>query len=390
MTSERAVAAVGRGEEKPTGRRDGRGDDRSLAELVRIRAALAAGLAPVEALASVTEGPLVAVASAARLGRPLDELADASTERLPAHQQLLLRALAVAERAGQGGTAGVDHALAAIRDARAGERLLRIRSAQARGTANLLGAVPVGAWVLLIGVDPEALAFYGTPAGVVTGVLAVVGMAAGRWWSRRLVERAATAAAGDDMLQPADPPFDMRRAAAVGAPVALLVALAGAPLGGLVAAAAAGAVVGRGRSRPVDVSAGGTAEIVDLLALAMASGLSPSAAVGLVADVGPPAGRRDLMVAHRRLEAGWSPAAAFDHTRLRPLGQLLDAVDRWGAPAAPHLRAFADDLRADRSQAAEEAAERAQLALVFPTTLLILPSFALAIVPPLVWIGFAS
>jgi hypothetical protein len=54
------------------------------------------------------------------------------------------------------------------------------------------------------------------------------------------------------------------------------------------------------------------------------------------------------------------------------------------------LRGLARDLRAERLTAAEEAAERTQLLLVFPTTLLTLPAFALAVVPPLVWLGFAN
>jgi len=69
---------------------------------------------------------------------------------------------------------------------------------------------------------------------------------------------------------------------------------------------------------------------------------------------------------------------------------VLAATERWGAPAEPALRRLAADLRADRRAAAEEAAERAQLALVFPTTLLTLPAFTVGAVPPMLWSAFSG
>ena len=365
-----------------------------MPDLVAIRAALAAGLAPVEALGAARGGPLSEVAAAARLGRPLAEIAD---ERLTtdAGGQLLLRALAVAEHAGHGGAAGVEQALSAIREARATDRLLRVKTAQARGTARLMAAVPVAAWALLVGLDRDAVGFYTTPPGMVTGALALLGMFSGRWWSTRLIRRAASAAQNADPLRTVEHGWDLRRGLAVAAPIGVVLLLAGqlllAGVLGLVAMVVVAAIAGRPRrDEEADVSQGGTAELVELLALALDSGLSPAAAVGLVAQVGPPAGRADLEIAHRRLMAGWRPRAAFERTRLVLLGDLLDAVEQWGAPLSPALRALAEDLRAQRRASAEEAAERAQLALVFPTTLLTLPAFALAIVPPLVWIGFAN
>ena len=388
-----------------------------LSELVRVRAALAAGLAPAEALATVPYGPLAAVASSARLGRSLGDLADAAVVagpadvtrrrwlprrrptsaeggheplRLEPHEHLLVRALAIAEQAGRGGTTGVDQALSAVRDTRAATRLLQARTAQARGTATLLAALPLAAWTLLVGFDPSALAFYRTPPGVLTGVLACAGMLSGRWWSRRLLDRATRAAAAIDPLQPPVPPRHVRRALVVAVPAVIVVAAAVGPA----PAVLVGALVALGTARrpggTVDLSAGGTAELAELLALALSSGLAPAAGVGLLALTGPPAARRDLTVAHRRLQAGWHPAAAFGGTRLTAIGELLDAVARWGAPATASLQELAADLRHQHRVATEEAAERAQLALVFPTTLLTLPSFALAIVPPLVWAGLAS
>ncbi|HUH06873.1 MAG TPA: type II secretion system F family protein, partial [Egibacteraceae bacterium] len=77
-------------------------------------------------------------------------------------------------------------------------------------------------------------------------------------------------------------------------------------------------------------------------------------------------------------------------TGLARLGEALAASERWGAPSAPALRQLAEELRADRRAAAEAAAERAQIALIFPTTLLTLPAFVLAVVPPLLWTAVAG
>ena len=359
-------------------------------DLVRIRAALAAGMSPVEALNTAKHTAVRDIAAAVRLGGNLTGQADKHPE-VDVGVQLLLRALAVAERAGSGGSTGVEQALTAIRETRGTHRLLRIKTAQARGTATLMAVVPVAAWLLLVGFDGAAIRFYTTPPGMVTGLIAVLGMWAGRQWSQRLVERAAQAADMADPLQPRPPGMDLRRAVVVGVPVALMLAMPA----GVVAGAFIGLAVGAAAARPrrtagVDLHGGGTPEAVELLALALSSGLSVVAAVGVVAEMGPPASREHLTRAHRRLEAGWTPAGAFDRTPLASLGDLLEAVDRWGAPAAPTLRGYAEELRAVRRVAAEEAAERTQLALVFPTTLLTLPAFALAIVPPLVWIGFGD
>ncbi|MBA2316164.1 MAG: hypothetical protein H0V93_00005, partial [Euzebyales bacterium] len=70
--------------------------------------------------------------------------------------------------------------------------------------------------------------------------------------------------------------------------------------------------------------------------------------------------------------------------------EVLAATHRWGAPAAPALRHLAAELRADRRAAVAAAAERTQLHLIFPTTMLMLPAFALAVVTPLVWTAFAG
>jgi hypothetical protein len=97
-----------------------------------------------------------------------------------------------------------------------------------------------------------------------------------------------------------------------------------------------------------------------------------------------------LAAAGRRLSGGWTADAAFTDTGLASLGVVLAAAERWGAPAAPALRQLAGDLRADARAAAEEAAAKVELRLVFPTTLLTLPAFVLGVVPPLLRAALAG
>jgi hypothetical protein len=141
---------------------------------------------------------------------------------------------------------------------------------------------------------------------------------------------------------------------------------------------------------PADLRGGGTPETAELLAIALGAGLPPVAALTEVAALGPPAARRGLADAARRLHGGWPLAEAFEGTDLDAVGAALAATARWGAPAEPALRRLAAEVRADRRAAGEAAAERAQLALLFPTTLLTLPAFVLAVVPPVLWTAFTG
>lgn len=369
---------------------------RTAVVFTEIRAALAAGAAPGAALvAGVDHGgqpaaPLTDVARAVRLGRPVADAAETVATGDPV-LDLLVRALGIAERTGSGGIAAVDQALAAAEEEAEAARRVRTRTAQARGTARILTALPVLAWLGFVLLDGALLAFYATPAGLATAVLAAGLVTAGTLWSRRIVGRAAGAAARRDPLQPPRPPPDVARAAALAGPPALLLSVAFGPGPGLAVAAVLAAAGLRRRGPPaVDVRAGGAAETVELTAVALASGLSPTAAVAAVAPLAPPAGRSALDAAARRLAGGWPPDAAFGDTGLATLGAVLAASERWGAPAAPALRRLAAQLRAERRAAADEAAERVQLALVFPTTLLTLPAFTVGVVPPMVWSAFTG
>jgi len=427
--------------------------DRSVV-LVEVRAALAAGASPGAALAAAVDhdphagAPAVALAQAVRLGTPLADLAP-HVATGDAALDLLVRALAVAERTGGGGLAAVDQALAAAAEAAEADRRLSARTAQARGTAAVLTVLPLAAWGLLVVLDPGLLRFYATGPGAATGTLAVVLALAGRRWSSRIVARAGRAAADADPLTPRAAPPDRRRAATAAVPALVVVTLAAGPLPGVAAAVAAAAVAlhpprlpahrsrppgahpaggarpsraarahrsrpagARGR-RPDGVpqpgpaavasagagaggggagvaAGGGAAEAVELLAVALAAGLTAAAAAAVVAGLGPPAARPALSLAAHRLRGGWDATDALAGGGLAAAGRVLAAADRWGAPAAPALRHLAADLRSRRRAAAEEAAERAQLALVFPTTLLTLPAFTVGAVPPMLWSAFSG
>jgi Flp pilus assembly protein TadB len=299
--------------------------------LAGLRAALSAGASPAAALSQcASEGVLSSVVRAVRVGQPLAAAAAVVDTGDPA-ADLLVRALGVADQAGVGAVRAVEQALDSVREEAAVRRLLRVRTTQAHGAARVLTTLPVVLWALLVLIDRRALAFYATVPGVVTGLTAIMLVAAGQVWSRRIVGAAGRAAATAD------------------------------PCGG------------------------GAAETIDLVAVAMAGGLSPPAALQTVAAVAPPPTRQALASVSRRLSAGWTAEAAFAGTGLVGLGDVLATVERWGAPSGPVLGRLAADIRAEIRAAVEEASERVELHLVFPTTLLTLPAFALGIVPPLLW-----
>jgi Type II secretion system (T2SS), protein F len=165
----------------------------------------------------------------------------------------------------------------------------------------------------------------------------------------------------------------------VAVPLTLWLGLLPAAVGAMAAGFAAA------RRRPGASGGGGAAETVSLLAVALGAGMAPAAAFAEVAAVAPAAAQPLLHSAARRLAGGWRCDEALADTPLASVGATLAAAQRWGAPAVPALRALADDLRADRRAAVEVAAERLQLTLIFPTTLLTLPAFVLGVVPPLLW-----
>lgn len=307
--------------------------------LIELRAAVTAGVAPGVALAHAARRhpdalpALAPVAGTLALGAPI---ADA-IGRLPADDALagpLVRALAIAETCGAGALDAVGQAEHALREEEELRRRLDVRTAQARGTLRVLAVVPAASVALIAVVQPVALRFYAQPLGRVFGLAAVVLALGARRWAAVIVARVAGEAAAAD------------------------------PLGAV---------------------PGGAAAVAELIATALSAGLAPAAAVAMAARFAPDGARRPLQAAAAHMDAGSPARDAFASGALAALGTALDAALRWGAPAQHALRGYAEAVRADRRAALEAAAERAELQLVFPTTLLTLPSFGLVVVPPLLW-----
>lgn len=127
---------------------------------------------------------------------------------------------------------------------------------------------------------------------------------------------------------------------------------------------------------------------VDLLAAALRAGAPPESAVLVVGEaLTGPVGDR-LIGVGRALRAGLPAAEAWDRLADVPgAGRLVRAAVRStdsGAALTGTLERLADDLRADRSAAAEAEAQRAGVLAVLPLGLCFLPAFLLTGVVPVV------
>jgi Flp pilus assembly protein TadB len=331
---------------------------------------------------------LASVARAVQLGQPLERAARSESSGGASGPGPLLRALALAQRCGQGGVEAVDVALRIRHDALLDDQRLQAKSAQAAGTAKLLTLLPLAAWALLILIDPVALRFYATPLGWGCGAGTAGLAAAGQRWSRRQVAHAARAAALADPLAKAAQPFDRTRATVVALPIAVTVAVVGHPLLAVVVAAVVGARAGRAVAPTPPPCR--SLELVALLRLVLASQTGVVAALELVADVLPPPIDAEMRRTAGRLRSGSDIEDAFAATGMAEIGAVLSITERWGVAPTASLDLLGESIRAQQQAAAEIAAERVQLALVFPTTLLTVPAFVLAVVPPLVWTALAG
>jgi Flp pilus assembly protein TadB len=126
----------------------------------------------------------------------------------------------------------------------------------------------------------------------------------------------------------------------------------------------------------------------DLLAAALRAGAPVDRAAAAVADaLGGPLGER-LERTARSLRLGAGPSEAWAHLSDVPGAHRLVAAairsSASGGALAGALTRLADDLRADRSVAAEAAARRAGVLIVLPLGLCFLPAFLLAGLVPVV------
>ena len=190
---------------------------------------------------------------------------------------------------------------------------------------------------------------------------------------------------------PADPTVARRLGAAMVAGVAVLPVI---PLMALPAALVAWAVpsvrAGRREQRRRAMVASGLAEVVELLALAVGSGLTVHLALAQVARRadGPLADELSRVVDEvalgRRLADALDDVPARAGEGLRPLVAALVASERYGAPLGAGLDRLADEVRRDRRRRAEEAARKVPVKLLFPLVTCTLPAFGLLTVAPLI------
>jgi pilus assembly protein TadC len=126
----------------------------------------------------------------------------------------------------------------------------------------------------------------------------------------------------------------------------------------------------------------------DLLAASLRAGAPVDRAAAAVADaMGGPLGERLARTA-RSLRLGAAPPEAWAHLRDVPgTDRLVAAAIRSsasGGALAGALGRLADDLRDDRTVAAEAAARRAGVLIVLPLGLCFLPAFLLAGLVPVI------
>ena len=175
------------------------------------------------------------------------------------------------------------------------------------------------------------------------------------------------------------------------APVLLLGGAAG-----LVAAAVATVVVHRalGAREPASVRrrreavARSLPHVVDLLAVTLASGASPSAALSAVAAAAEGPVAEDLRAAEHSLRLGRDPVRVWREVARRPglatLGRSMSRAVESGASVSEALHRLADDLHASARLDAESKARAVGVRAAAPLGLCLLPAFVLVGVVPLV------
>jgi len=139
-------------------------------------------------------------------------------------------------------------------------------------------------------------------------------------------------------------------------------------------------------------------DALDLLVISMEAGLGIDQAMARVGDeirLTSPALADEFQIINReqragkpRLDAWRSMAERVDIDFVRQFVTMLVQTERFGTPIANALGQFADALRTRRTQAAEEAAAKAGVKLLFPLVFFIFPSiFVVALGPAIIAMG---
>jgi len=127
----------------------------------------------------------------------------------------------------------------------------------------------------------------------------------------------------------------------------------------------------------------------DLLAAALAAGLTPYLALEVVARLGPEPAAGLCRAALAATGAGQRLADALDAEAVRsralaPLLALLAASERSGAPVGAALGRLAASIRGRLRRRAQARARTVPVRLLFPLVFLVLPAFLVPTVAPVV------
>jgi tight adherence protein C len=188
------------------------------------------------------------------------------------------------------------------------------------------------------------------------------------------------------------PPTRYRRTVVILVVVTAVVATASPPLA--VAIGAGGWVWPRWRAaarvrRHEQAVLGELPEVVDLLLIAVASGLNLRLAIEAVGERGPPQFGAALRRAAADIGEGARVADAVEAALVplgdsaRPLATAILGSARYGMSLTAALDRLAIETRQLRRRQAEEAIRRVPVKLLFPLVLLVLPAFVLLTVVPL-------
>jgi tight adherence protein C len=181
---------------------------------------------------------------------------------------------------------------------------------------------------------------------------------------------------------------------------ALVLPLGGVPLAVIVGAAVWAAPGARRRAAQRRLRAAvidDLPDVIDLIRLAVESGLNVSGALAVVAEHGPDAGPlvEALRSTRRQADLGESLVTALGAVAslgepARPLHEAVVAAHRHGVPLAPALDRAAAEARDARRRAREEAARRLPVQLLFPLVFCTLPALLVLTVVPLLLRSFPA
>lgn len=134
------------------------------------------------------------------------------------------------------------------------------------------------------------------------------------------------------------------------------------------------------------------ADAMDLMVIAVEAGLGLNAALNRVGEeLGSthPDLHRELELVNLEIRVGRSREDALRNLAertgvddVRSFVALLIQADRYGSSIAKAVRVFADSLRTQRRQRAEQASQKAALKLLFPLTAFLFPVIILIILAP--------